>query len=107
MICAASNSARAGQHPGERLPAEIPPQAPQCGKGSLALAVEVVEANQKRSRRGPLFQTAADPGKLVSRTGLVRAIVAGSQPGERLVHGRAQREERSCMGERVGCPGHE
>ena len=84
------------------MPFQVPRQRPQRGQRGRAGPVQVIQADQDRSRRGPLFEVRpylGDPPR--SRIRQIAAGVVGGQPGERLAQGRAQREERNRLAQRV------
>ena len=84
------------------MPFQVPRQRPQRGQRGRAGPVQVIEADQDGSRRGPLLQVRpylGDPPR--SRIGPVTTGIIGGQPGERLAQGRAQREERDRLAQRV------
>ena len=66
--------------------------------------MQVIQADQDRTRRGPLLEVPSDLGEPPgSRTGqLTTGIIAG-EPGERPAQGRAQGEEGDRLAQLVRC----
>ena len=93
-----------GQKPGDRVAFQVPWQRPQGCQGGRACPLQVIQAHQDRSRRGPLFQMRAhlaDPPP--GRVRQVTIGITGGEPGEWLTQRRAQREERERPAQLVGC----
>ena len=86
------------------MPFQVPRQRPQRGQRGRAGPVQVIQADQDRSRRGSLFEVRpylGDPPR--SRIRQITTGIIGGEPGERLTQGRAQREERDRLAQLVRC----
>jgi hypothetical protein len=93
-----------GEDPGDGVALQLPRQRPQCGQHGGAGPLQVIQADQDRSHRGPPFQvgpqSADPPGRRVQQP--VR-VVPRDEPAQRL-QGGAQGEERDRPAQPVRCP---
>ena len=87
------------------MPFQVPRQRPQRGQRGRAGPVQVIQADQDRSRRGPLFEVRSYLGRSTTQPhpAITTGIIGGELRG-RLAQGRAQREERDRLAQLVRCP---
>jgi len=84
---------------------QVPRQRPQRGQRGRAGPVQVIQAHQDRSRRGPLFEVRSDLGHPPrSRSRQATTGIIGAELRGWLAQGRAQREERDRLAQLVRCP---
>jgi hypothetical protein len=104
LIRAALGGDRPGQEPRDRMPFQVPGPRPHRGQRGRAGPVQVIEADQDRSHRGPLLQLRSYPGHPPRRrVRLVTTGIVGGEPGERLTQGHPQREERDRPAQLARC----
>jgi len=86
------------------MPFKVPRQGPQRGQCGRAGPVQIIQADQDRSRRGSPLEVRPDLGD--PPRGRVRPVttgIIGADPGGRLTEGRAEREERVAAPVRLAC----